>query len=171
MDFNKPGWFIDANKEKDVRSQPPAYTRQLFEAIDSDKYGNEIGCDNSNDKFHDINPTYFSKFDVQITDAMANSNQVLHFRKKTSRHVLLENQQEIKVRDVETGRIFSSPIVTSSRSKYERYITETWNEYKVEKKLNAGDVLRCTIEQPSRYMNIEIIRRRCSGLEDYFEVI
>ncbi|CAJ2652922.1 unnamed protein product [Trifolium pratense] len=90
---------------------------------------------------------------------MANSSQVLHFPNRISKYVLLDNQRRINLRDVETGRIIRCPIATSGRYKYERCISEGWNDYKLEKMLNAGDLLRCTIENPPRYMNIEVIRR------------
>ncbi|MCI01693.1 B3 DNA-binding domain protein [Trifolium medium] len=127
--------------------------------MDSEKDGNQNCCHKSDDKFDEIDRVDFPKFDVNVTDAMANSSQVLHFPNRVSKYVLLENQQQIKLRDVETGRIIRCPIATSTRYKYERYISEGWNDYKLEKMLNAGDVLRCTIEDPPTYMNIEVIRR------------
>ncbi|PNX68586.1 hypothetical protein L195_g056252, partial [Trifolium pratense] len=47
---------------------------------------------------------------------------------------------------------------TSSRYKNERYLGDGWYQFKDEFKLNPGDVLKCSIENPPQYMNVMIIR-------------
>ncbi|MCH79378.1 ATP-dependent DNA helicase PIF1, partial [Trifolium medium] len=128
-------------------AEPPAYKKQIFLASESDKDDkhnadhespeddNEHGEDDNeyaeddnhnghDDQAYEIDPTPFYEFNVNVTDAMANSIQVLHFPNKTSKHVLAHNQQQIYVRDVDSGRVFNCVISTASRNKYERYIGE-----------------------------------------------
>jgi hypothetical protein len=77
--------------------------------------------------------------------------------------VLLDNQDQIYIRDVETGIIIKCSIGTSSRKQYEKHIGQGWNDYKLQKKLNAGDVLHCTIEDPPTHINIKVDRCGSSG--------
>ncbi|XP_045797711.1 putative uncharacterized transmembrane protein DDB_G0290641 [Trifolium pratense] len=97
-------------------------------------------------------------FDIKITESMAYTKQVLHFPNKTSKHVLPAKQDNILMRDVSSGRVISCTIITSSRYKNERYLGDGWYQFKDEFKLNPGDVLKCSIENPPQYMNVMIIR-------------
>ncbi|WJX38466.1 hypothetical protein P8452_26128 [Trifolium repens] len=104
----------------------------------------------------EINLAQLYAFDVKITAAMATTNQVFHFPKPTSRHVLRTNQTQIFIRDVDTGTVQKCHISTADRNKNEKYISRGWNEYKIHRGLKCGDVVSCNIEDPPRYMNVKV---------------
>ncbi|CAJ2636534.1 unnamed protein product [Trifolium pratense] len=90
---------------------------------------------------------------IVTTAAHIQGRGVMHFPNKTSKHVLPAKQDNILMRDVSTGRVISCTIITSSRYKNERYLGDGWYQFKDEFKLNPGDVLKCSIENPPQYMN------------------
>ncbi|WJX27993.1 Calcium-dependent protein kinase, variant 2 [Trifolium repens] len=154
---DQPSSFI--KEEEDLSADDG--DQLAFQVDDNDD--DEDDDDDDDDEDDDVDPTPFFKFNVTITQAMDTSMQVFHFPNKTSRHVLLDNQDQIYIRDVETGIIIKCSIGTSSRKQYEKHIGQGWNDYKLQKKLNAGDVLHCTIEDPPTHINIKVDRCGSSG--------
>jgi hypothetical protein len=83
-----------------------------------------------------------------------------HFPNNTSKYVLPDNQKTIGFRDVDTGRVYVYGIVTAARNEYERYIGNSWYEFKNLKNAMAGDVLKCILDNPPDIMNVEVVRMR-----------
>jgi hypothetical protein len=72
--------------------------------------------------------------------------------------VLKNKQKRIFIRDVDIGKIQKCTITTAGRYGYEKYITKGWNDYKIERGLRAGDIVRFNIEEPPQYVNVRVIR-------------
>ncbi|MCI20637.1 hypothetical protein A2U01_0041799, partial [Trifolium medium] len=110
------------------------------------------------DASEDIDPTQFYEFNVYVTEAIANTKQVFHFPNKTSKYVLVDKHDKILLRDEDTRRLWHCTMKTSNRYKYERYLGDGWYDFKDDKRLRAGDVPRCTIEDPPTHMNVKVVR-------------
>jgi hypothetical protein len=72
---------------------------------------------------------------------------------------LPDGQEQIYVRDVDTGRVWDCTVKTAERNPNEKMLTQGWYDYKVVKRLRAGDKLKCAIEDPPINMKIKVVRR------------
>jgi hypothetical protein len=69
-----------------------------------------------------------------------------------------DRQEHINVRDVDTGRLWDCTIKTADRNPNEKMLTKGWYDYKVVKRLKAGDKLKCEIQDPPTMMEIKVVR-------------
>ncbi|WJX26974.1 hypothetical protein P8452_64171 [Trifolium repens] len=123
---------------------------------DSDDNGESD--DNEIDDGDDVDPADFNEFEVVVTHALATSNQVFHFPNRTSRYVLEDGQEQIFLRDMDTGRLWNCTIKVADRNPNERMLTAGWYEFKNLKRLRAGDKLMCEVQDPPTHMNVKVVR-------------
>ncbi|MCH79312.1 hypothetical protein A2U01_0015104, partial [Trifolium medium] len=75
---------------------------------------------------------------------------------------LHEAEVEHQAEDIDPTRFYEFDVkITDAMATTNQVlcIGDGWYDYKVEKCLKAGDILRCEIEEPPRYMNVKVIRQ------------
>jgi hypothetical protein len=72
---------------------------------------------------------------------------------------LLNSEDNIYLIDTATGRIFKSPIFTSSKNKEDRFVYAAWKAFVKEKRLKFRDKIIFDSRNGNHVVEVQVVRR------------
>ncbi|CAJ2634008.1 unnamed protein product [Trifolium pratense] len=98
-------------------------------------------------------------WEITVTTSMASGRNVLNFPREYSRNCLSNSESTIHLLDIVTGKVFKSPIITSTKNNEDKYVYSCWKKFVKENKLKFKDRVIFNAPDGNNVLQVQILRR------------